>query len=711
MSTKVKSYLQLTQAECGLCVARSILDYYGREMTLSTIRQVLEPGRDGLSLKEIAEVLRTFGMTTSMYKVKDTRGLDALDEPFIAYWKGYHFVVVESLRNDSVVIVDPMSGRVTITRQQFEEDFTDYVLTAKPGENFQRESLPVFWEWRGKPIWPRRTKKHYAGLVVISIVLFVLSLSIPALTQRLIDTKNPGSLGVGQIVASVMAVAVVFWFFQFIRARLTATIVERASWSLMNETFSHLMRLPVRYFTSRPPGELIYRLSSLNGVRDLIAQRISQGALDLVTALVLLVYVFWVSWKLAVFVSILCAIVVVLLSMSRQLSNAVMDEEVNFAGRSQAMQLDGIVSVSSIRMGTYVEAFLDEWRESYQRAVRAMGRRLRIQQAWIGSAVNGVQMFGPLLVMAVGLNWVQQGQITLGEAVASQTVAALILSMSTSVYQTITEALIASKYLERVDDIFSVEKESAGGHRMRLAGTSITLDNVDFAYTQNSPPTLSSIRLHIRAGETVALVGESGSGKTTLGKIICSIYDVSGGEIRYGGVSASEYQRDSLRSTIGYIPQECHLHNKMIVDNLTIGSDVPSDEAIRRCREFGFLEFVDALPMGYNTVVSEMGANFSAGQRQRLVIAKALLREPSILILDEATSALDNLSQRRVHDAIAVRDCTQVIIAHRLSTVMHASRTFVMRDGEIVESGSHNELLDRQGYYSELYDADSVVAG
>ena len=458
MSKKVKPYLQVTQTECGLCVARSILAYYGREVTLSTIRQTLEPGRDGLSLKEIGQVLRMFGLTTNMYRVKDVRGLDSLEAPFIAYWKGYHFVVVERLGADSAVIADPMVGRVTITREELEEDFTDYVLVATPGEDFQPESLPRLWEWRGKPIWPARTKPYYAGLVLISLALFGLSLSIPALIQHLIDADDPADIGIGKILLSVAVAATAFWVFQLIRGNLTATIVERASWSLMNQTFTHLMKLPVRYFTTRPPGELVYRMSSLNGVRDLIAYRISQGALDLVTALILLGYVFYTSWKLALVVTALCLVVVVLLSVSRRLTKNVMDEEVNYAGRSQAMQLDGIVSVSSIRMGTYVDEFLDEWRGFYRRAVKAMGRRMRIQQARIGSAVSALQMFGPVLVMALGLHWVQQGHITLGETVAAQTVAALILSMWTSVYQCITEAIVASKYLERVDDIFSVSR-------------------------------------------------------------------------------------------------------------------------------------------------------------------------------------------------------------------------------------------------------------
>ncbi len=524
----------------------------------------------------------------------------------------------------------------------------------------------------------------------------------------MIDTDDT-DVGIGKVLLGVGACVAAFWVFQFIRATLIAKIVERASWSLVNSTFTHLMKLPIRYFTTRPPGELIYRLSSLNGVRDLIAYRISQGVLDFLTALILLAYVFTVSWPLALVVTGLCATVIGLLTLSRRLSNDVMDEEVNYAGRSQSMQLDGVVSVGSIRMGTYVEDFLRQWRDLYKRTVSAMGRRMIIQNARIGSAVTALQMFGPLVVMATGVHWVQQGQLTLGEAIAAQTVTALILSMGTSVYSCITEAMVASKYLERVDDVFSMEVESPGGDRTELPEPSISLRDVDFAYTATATPALKSLSLDIAAGESVAIVGESGSGKTTLGKVICSLYEASSGDVSYGGIPSAEYRRESLRSRIGYIAQECHLHNRTIVDNLTIGSALDAEEAIRRCREFGFLEFIDELPMGYNTVVSEMGANFSGGQRQRLAIAKALLRDPSILILDEATSALDNISQRRVHAAVAAQDCTQVIIAHRLSTVRHADRTFVMRDGMIAESGTHEELIDRDGYYTDLYSADRVA--
>lgn len=699
----VPTTLQVAQTECGLCVARSILAFHGHDVPTTALRQVLEPGRDGLSLRQIDALLRQHHMTTRMLRVKALEGLKLVDAPFIAHWKGYHFVVVERVSERSAVIMDPMLGRREITRAEFVEDFSGLILTAEPDPEFVRVRRPAFAAWRGKPIWPHGIGGQYAGLVALSLAVFGFTLAVPILTQHLVDLVTSGDIGLGRSLAAITGLAVAYAAVLILRIRVMTSVVRAVSWQLLTGAFARLIRLPLKYFMSRPPGELMYRINSLNQVQELIATRIVQGLMDLLSVLVLTGYVFWTSTLLGGTVVALTLVIVGLLLIAQRVVKSATDQEVHDSGRAQSIQMDAVVSITSLRIGGYADSYLDDWRGAYRSALNAMMRRVRIQQGWLGSTVTAVQTLAPVAILIASLSWVAAGTITLGQAVAVQGVSALLFGLSTSVFQSWTDGIVASQYLERADDIYSYPTEPLGGSRTTVAEHSIDLRNVSFRYADYGAPVLSDITMSIPAGAVVALVGESGSGKTTLGKVLASLYPASTGEVRFGGRSIQDYRLESLRSEIGYIPQEGYLHNRTLLENLTLGTAADEDQALALCRTLPFLDFIDAMPMGYHTVVSEMGANFSGGQRQRIAIAKALIRSPRILVMDEATSALDNANQRLVHDCIAALDCTQVIIAHRLSTVLAADQIYVMSGGRIEQVGTHAELVGAEGAYARLF--------
>ncbi|MDN5852815.1 MAG: peptidase domain-containing ABC transporter [Actinomycetia bacterium] len=707
---RVPVTLQVAQTECGLAAARSLLAYHGHDVSTTDLRCFIEPGRDGLSLRQIAEVLRARGMELSMYRVKALAGLERLDAPFIAHWKGYHFVVVEKLTATHAIVMDPMIGRTRVTRESVAEDFSGQVLVATPGEEFESARRPAFAPWRGKPLWPQSARRAYAALIVLSLLLFGFTLSIPLLTERLVDDAVRGDLSLSGALTIIAGVASGFIGVYIVRTYVTTRLVRAVSWRLLNGAFEHLVRLPLKYFMSRPPGELMYRLNSMNQVRDIIATKLVQGALDAMTALVLLGYVFYVAVPLGLATVATAGTVVVLLLTSQRLVKQTVDTEVHHNGRTQGVQLDAVVSITNLRIGGYASTYLDDWRSNYREALTAMVRRMRIQQGWIGGVITGVQSFAPLAILVTGLVWVTKGWVTIGEAVAVQGVSALLFGLCASVFQSYTDGTVASRYLERVDDIFAYPPERTGGNQKELPDNSIELDHVGFRYTDHSPEVLKSLTTRIEPGSVVALVGESGSGKTTLGKIICSLYQPSSGTIRFGGVPVDEYDLDQLRKEIGYIPQEGYLHNRTVAENLTLGTGATEEEAIARCHDLPFMNFIEKLPMGYRTVISEMGANFSGGQRQRIAIAKAIIRGPKILVLDEATSALDNANQRLVHSCIAELECTQVIIAHRLSTVVNADLILVLEDGAIEAFGTHDELASGDGAYARMFGSSAEMA-
>lgn len=546
----------------------------------------------------------------------------------------------------------------------------------------------------------------YLKIALMSIILVGITLAIPIFTQLIIDNGFGDAISFATILGSIIIALIIMVILNFLRTYFTIKIIYRFRWHILSGAFTRVLSLPAKYFTVRAPGEIIYRLNSLTRIQDVLGTTLVQACLDLISGISILVYVFWISPLLGIMILLFTLSTFAFLIITQSYVSSATDKELHEGTNAQSIQLDAIVSINSVKLGGYVQSYINDWEQRFKKFLNATSHRMRIQQGIIGSILSGIQVFAPLIILVTGIYMAELGLMTLGQAIAVQSIVSLLFVYVNSVFTIVSEVQVAERYIVLAEDIFEYPIEYSRKDSKEMASGSVSIKNVSFSYTSDSIPAIKNINLNISDGETIALVGVSGSGKTTLGKIIASLFEPTSGSIYFGGIEYHEYNLDTLRDSISYIPQEAHLHNRTIMENLKLGSKRTEAEIREICDSLEFLDFINKLPMGYNTVISETGANLSGGQRQRIHIARVLLQTPKLLIMDEATSSLDNISQSYVYDTLSKLKCTKVVIAHRLETILNADRIVVLENGCIVESGLHEELINKGGLYAKLFGAE-----
>ena len=488
------------------------------------------------------------------------------------------------------------------------------------------------------------------------------------------------------------------YYNEYAGAKLTAI--------LKTQIFNHLTILPAEFFDKNQQGQLLHRLST--GVGQI--QKAITGALKTIireglTILFLLVYVFYLNWQLSlIFLAITPCIALIVMYTTRRFRKITKKSEIAM-GQVMQVSKEMVTNISVIR------AFGAQVYEK-NRFKEAIGdvfkRQMKIQKiAAIAQPVNQL-----LVAMAIaGIVFLLLGAATLEGNTASElitylTAVALLpksLKQLSGVNVTIQRGIIAAGMLFEILDS-EPEKDEGAIVKDNVEGN-IHIDNVSFKYPTTDHLVLKNISLNIKKGEMVALVGRSGSGKSTLVNLLYRVYDVDNGSIQIDGVDIKDYQLTNLRQHIAVVNQQVTLFDGTIKNNIAYGAEYSDEAIIEAAKKAHALEFIEKTPNGMDSMVGDNGLKFSGGQRQRLAIARAFLKDAPILIMDEATSALDNESEHVIKEALesVVENRTTIVIAHRLSTVMKADRIIVMDNGEIIEQGSHHELLAKNGYYTNLY--------
>jgi ATP-binding cassette, subfamily C, bacterial len=712
---RTPSILQLEAVECGAAALAMVLGYYGRIVPLTTLRVECGVSRDGSKASNVVRAARRYGMEAKGF-TKDTENLRDLKAPFIVFWNFNHFVVFEGFHKGKVYINDPAVGHRVLTMEEFDRGFTGVVLVMEPGPEFKREGrhpsvFPAIWERL------RGSVGALAFCFLAGLLLVIPGLAIPAFNQIFIDSvilEGRTDWLRPLILAMIVALALQA-VLRFLQLRYLRRLKIKLSIKMSSQYMWHLLRLPASFYAQRFSGEVANRSVLNDKLADLLSGRLAQTFIDVVMMGFYAALMFYYDVLLTTIGIVFALSNIILLrwvSARRVEANMRVLSEY---GKAKGVAMAGLQSIETIKSSGLESGFFSNWAGYYAKGANAR-QALELANQPLNIAPTLLTALTTAAILFIGAFRVISGELTIGMLVAFQS---LMQSFQTPINTLMSLGGTFHELrgdLDRVDDVLHSPaakehdkremRDKHGEKIVRLDGF-VELKDVVFGYSPLEKPLLEGFNLSIPPTHRVALVGGSGSGKTTVAKLISGDYEPWEGSVLFDGVPRSEIPEHVMVNSFATVDQDFAMFGGSVRDNLTLWDSTVSDDDIRRaCDDAAILETVMNVPGGLDGELLEGGANLSGGQRQRLEIARALVRNPSIIVFDEATSALDAETEAMIVDRLRMRGCTCILVAHRLSTVRDCDEIIVMRHGQVQERGTHEELWAADGEYARLMKAD-----
>lgn len=707
---KVPVVMQMEALECGAASLAMILAYYEKWIPLEQVRVDCGVSRDGSNARNILRAARSYGLVAKGYRYEPEALRKEGKFPCIIHWNFNHFVVLDGFRGNKAVLNDPAKGTYTVPMKTFDESFTGICLLFEPGEDF----LPG-----GKPqsmISYAKKRLVGAGAAIVFVTLTTIISSLlgvitPAFSRifldRLLTHENPDWLMPFTLAFAGIGVV------QLIVAWIQAVYSLRISGKLAmvgNTTFMwKLLRMPMEFFSQRMAGDIQGRQQS----NAMIAEQLVNTFAPLALEAIMMVFYLVVMLRYSVMLTLIGLLSVVAnLVISRIISKKrinITRVQMRDAGKLAGTTVAGIEMIETIKASGAENGFFEKW-AGYQASVNTNKVRFLRMNQILGLLPGLINSVCGTAVLVTGVFLAMEGEFTVGMIMAFQGFLSSFVSPAMTLIsagQSLQEMRTDMERIEDVmkypsDPVFENNVEAEEGEYDKLSGN-IELKNITFGYSRLAEPLIKDFSMTLKPGSRVAFVGPSGCGKSTLSKLISGLYQPWSGEILFDGKPMSQIDRGVFTGSLAVVDQDIILFEDTIANNIKMWDNSIEDfEMIMAARDAQLHEDIMQREGGYQYKLTEGGKDFSGGQRQRMEIARVLAQDPTVIILDEATSALDAKTEYDVVRSIKDRGITCIVVAHRLSTIRDCDEIIVLDHGNVVERGTHEELMKNGGAYTQL---------
>lgn len=699
INTRIPVLLQTEASECGLACIGMLLARFGTVTDLATLRGRHGAMPQGMTIADLIRVASQEQLATRAVRLK-LREIGKLRLPCILHWDLGHFVVLTKIKGDDFEIIDPAFGERTLTRAELSPRFSGIAVEAWPNPGFQPKNEAQRISYRQligqiSGLWPTLWR-----VLALSLGLEMLVLISPLFMQGVVDhvlvsrdISLLATLGVGFAL-----LLVVEQFFSLIRSWLLLRVSAQVRVQWRSNVLAHLMRLPLDYFARRHLGDVMSRYGSIGTIQEVLTSVVVETALDgLMVILALTLMLLYSPTLTAVAVVAVALYVAVRIIWYGPLRRATAERIIRSASESSHL-LETVRGIRTIRLFGRHEERLGSWQSLMVSDVNA---KLQIQKLEIGYRLARRLLSGmfALLLLWLGAREVIAGQLSVGMLLAFLAYRGQFDSRFSELVNTIFELRIMSLDAQRLADIVltPAEAQAPGQTETRLAAPpSIEFQDVRFRYATGSPEVLAGLNLKVQGGESMALAGASGCGKSTVVALLLGVYKPTQGRILINGKSLETLGLDNWRTQVGTVMQDDVLFAGSIAENISFFDHAVDRAWVEQCARLAAVhEDISALPMGYQTLVGDMGTSLSGGQKQRVLLARALYRKPKVLILDEATSSLDLAREAEVGQAIAAMPVTRIVVAHRPQTLALVDRVIELDQGTVLRDESAAQYRQR----------------